>query len=263
MTQSKDAPVSSSSQKTPLASWGSRWRRPHAPRHELRSSGRGWRRLGRRRLVLAFVGWVLVRESKGLLIGEQASSELSQSILALAESQEGVDGVNGVVATHLAPDQIVVTLSLEFSDELRTPEIEEAVQSLEERIRAKHPEVIALFVEPQSRFRLQGSRACAPPQHRVYENCEGGLSEAVGSKSVTATCRRETRAAPLFARSISQPRPHSGICEILAFPSRPCRCDPIGHGSSPGRVGRPQCSRPRQKTPRRLRPSGSAGAFDL
>lgn len=101
-------------------------------------------------LALAFVGWVLVRESKGLLIGEQASSELSQSILALAESQEGVDGVNGVVATHLAPDQIVVTLSLEFSDELRTPEIEEAVQSLEERIRAKHPEVIALFVKPQS-----------------------------------------------------------------------------------------------------------------
>ena len=45
-------------------------------------------------LVLAFVGWVLVRESKGLLIGEQASSELSQSILAPAESQEGVDGVN-------------------------------------------------------------------------------------------------------------------------------------------------------------------------
>ncbi|MBV8794859.1 MAG: cation diffusion facilitator family transporter [Hyphomicrobiales bacterium] len=101
-------------------------------------------------LVLAFVGWVLVRESKGLLIGEQASSALTQSILALAESQEGVEGANGVLATHLAPDQIVVTLSLEFSDALRTPEIEEAVRSLEARIRGKHPEVIALFVKPQS-----------------------------------------------------------------------------------------------------------------
>jgi cation diffusion facilitator family transporter len=101
-------------------------------------------------LVLAFVGWVLVRESKGLLIGEQASSALTQSILALAEKQEGVEGANGVLATHLAPDQIVVTLSLEFSDALRTPEIEEAVRSLEARIRGKHPEVIALFVKPQS-----------------------------------------------------------------------------------------------------------------
>lgn len=59
-----------------------------------------------------------MRESKGLLIGEQASSELSQSIVALAESQDGVEGANGVVATHLAPDQVTVTLSLEFSDEL-------------------------------------------------------------------------------------------------------------------------------------------------
>jgi divalent metal cation (Fe/Co/Zn/Cd) transporter len=91
-----------------------------------------------------------VRESKGLLIGEQASGEFSQSILALAESQDGVEGANGVVATHLAPDQIVVTLSLEFSDQLRTPEIEEAVRSLEARVRGKHPEVIALFVKPQS-----------------------------------------------------------------------------------------------------------------
>ena len=101
-------------------------------------------------IVLAVVGWVLVRESKELLIGEQAGSELSQSILALAEEQNGVEGANGVIATHLAPDQIVAALSLEFSDELRTPQIEEAVRSLEARIRDKHPEVVALFVKPQS-----------------------------------------------------------------------------------------------------------------
>jgi divalent metal cation (Fe/Co/Zn/Cd) transporter len=100
--------------------------------------------------VLATVGWVLVRESKGLLIGEQAESELSQSILALSENQDGVEGANGVITTHLAPDQIVVALSLEFSDELRTPEIEKAVLSLEARVREKHPEVVALFVKPQS-----------------------------------------------------------------------------------------------------------------
>jgi cation diffusion facilitator family transporter len=101
-------------------------------------------------LVLAFVGWVLVRESKDLLIGEQASAELSQSIVALAESQDGVEGANTVVTTHLAPDQVVVTLCLEFADELRAPEIEEAVRSLEARIREKHPEVIALFIKPRS-----------------------------------------------------------------------------------------------------------------
>ena len=72
-----------------------------------------------------------------------ASSDFAQSILACAEAQDGVEGANGVVATHLAPDQIVVTLSLEFSDELRTPQIEEAVRAVEARIHEKHQEVVA------------------------------------------------------------------------------------------------------------------------
>lgn len=102
-------------------------------------------------LILAAVGWILVRESKGLLIGEQADRDLSSSIIALSESQDGIEGANGVLATHLAPDQVVAAVSLEFADELRTPEIERAVQEVEARIRQRHPEVVALFVKPQSR----------------------------------------------------------------------------------------------------------------
>jgi hypothetical protein len=72
-------------------------------------------------LILAVVGWVLVRESKGLLIDERAGKDLSSSIIALSESQSGIEGANGVVATHLAPDQVVVALSLEFADEWVRP----------------------------------------------------------------------------------------------------------------------------------------------
>lgn len=121
-------------------------------------------------LILAVVGWVLVRESKELLIGEQAGGELAESILALAEKQAGVEGANGVIATHLAPDQIVVTLSLEFSDELRTPQIEQAVRSLEARIREKHPEVIALFVKPQS---YAGFKQAMRATGRPFTNARG------------------------------------------------------------------------------------------
>ncbi len=102
-------------------------------------------------LIVAVVGWLLVRESKGLLVGEQASRRLASSIISLSERQDGIEGANGVVASQLAPDQVLVALSLEFDDELRTPEIETAVQEVEARIREKHPEVIALFVKPQSR----------------------------------------------------------------------------------------------------------------
>ncbi len=72
-------------------------------------------------LILVAIGWVLVRECKGLLIGEAAGKELASSIVALSESQAGIEGANGVVATQLAPNQVVAAVSLEFDDELQTP----------------------------------------------------------------------------------------------------------------------------------------------
>ena len=77
----------------------------------------------------------------------------------------------GVIATHLAPSQVVVTLSLEFSDELRTPQIEEAVQSLEARVRERRPEVVALFVKPQSHAGFKGA-ARARDRHVAFANLE-------------------------------------------------------------------------------------------
>jgi hypothetical protein len=46
--------------------------------------------------------------------------------------------------------EILVALSLEFADELRTPEIEAKVVELERCVRLSHPEVAAVFVKPQS-----------------------------------------------------------------------------------------------------------------
>jgi hypothetical protein len=49
-----------------------------------------------------------------------------------------------------SPEQIIVALSLEFADDLRTPDIEFKVVELERRLRHLHPAVIAVFVKPQS-----------------------------------------------------------------------------------------------------------------
>jgi divalent metal cation (Fe/Co/Zn/Cd) transporter len=102
-------------------------------------------------LVLAITAAILARETKALLIGERASERISNSIVGLARAQAGVEGANGALTVHLAPDQIVAALSLEFEDELRTPDIEKSVLTLEQRIRSRHPEIVALFVKPQTR----------------------------------------------------------------------------------------------------------------
>ena len=101
-------------------------------------------------VVLAATAFLLAWETKGLLIGEAADQPIVDSIMRVANAMEGVAHANGVITVHLAPAQILVALSLEFADELKTTDIELKIAELERRVRHLHPTVIALFVKPQS-----------------------------------------------------------------------------------------------------------------
>lgn len=101
-------------------------------------------------LILGATAILLVRESKSLLIGERADPHLSRSILAIAAAEPYVTRANGLLTVQLAPDQIVAALSLEFSDERTISQVEQQVMALEQHVRAAHPEVVLLFVKPQT-----------------------------------------------------------------------------------------------------------------
>jgi cation diffusion facilitator family transporter len=111
-------------------------------------------------LVLAATAALLARETKSLLIGERADQTIVDSIMRITATLDGVARANGVITVHLAPEQILVALSIEFADELKTSQIEASVTELETRIREQHPAVVALFVKPQTaeRFRETLSR---------------------------------------------------------------------------------------------------------
>jgi cation diffusion facilitator family transporter len=101
-------------------------------------------------VLLAGVAALLARESKELLIGERADPILSDAILRTASSIAGVCSANSIVTVQLAPHNVIATLSLDFFDYLRAPDIERAVVELETKIRSAHPDVSAVFVKPQS-----------------------------------------------------------------------------------------------------------------
>lgn len=101
-------------------------------------------------LILAAVALLLGRESKSLLIGEPGDRDFTDSICTISSQVRGVVGANDVLTSYLSPDQVVVSLSIEFEDTLRVPELEEIVKEIERRVRAKHPEVMSIFVKPQT-----------------------------------------------------------------------------------------------------------------
>jgi cation diffusion facilitator family transporter len=101
-------------------------------------------------VLLGAVSMLLARESKALLIGERADPKLQKEVFAIARATPGVVCPNGLVSTQLAPDQVVVALSVKFEDRLTTPEIETIVVEMERRIRQAMPQVFVLYVKPQS-----------------------------------------------------------------------------------------------------------------
>ena len=102
-------------------------------------------------VVLAISALLLARETKGLLLGETADPQLRQNGLNVAQEDFAVYSANGVLTEQIGAHQVIASLSLEFKDHLTTDEIEACVNRIEAKIKSIHPEIVALFVKPQTK----------------------------------------------------------------------------------------------------------------
>ena len=94
-------------------------------------------------LILGGTAIWLAKETKGLLIGESAEPETVESIRAMAAAQHGVCHVNEVLTLHMGPEFILVTISIDFADELPAGQVEQTIQELDKAIKEKHQRVSA------------------------------------------------------------------------------------------------------------------------
>lgn len=101
-------------------------------------------------VVLAVSAWLLARETKGLLLGETADPKLRENVLLIAQEDIAVFSANGVLTEQIGAHQVIASLSLEFMDNLTSDEIEACVNRIEAQIKQIHPEIITLFVKPQT-----------------------------------------------------------------------------------------------------------------
>jgi cation diffusion facilitator family transporter len=101
-------------------------------------------------IILGATAIFLARESKGLLLGEPASPEVQNQVLAIVQQDPAVQRANGILSVHIGPEEIVAGLSIEFEDHLTAPEIEACVERLEARLKQEMPQISRLFVKPQA-----------------------------------------------------------------------------------------------------------------
>ncbi len=109
--------------------------------------------------VLALTAFLLARETKGLLVGEPAHPSVARRIMAVADTDADLRKANGVTTMQMGPDQVVAMLSAEFEDDRTTPQIEACITRIERAVKAEYPELVALFVKPQTPEVFRARRA--------------------------------------------------------------------------------------------------------
>jgi cation diffusion facilitator family transporter len=99
-------------------------------------------------VVLGAIATILLVETHGLLVGEAANPELIDAIHRTVLEEEGVRAASRPASLHVGPQNIVVALYVEFEHALTAEQVAESAAALDERLRARHPAIQRVFVQP-------------------------------------------------------------------------------------------------------------------
>jgi divalent metal cation (Fe/Co/Zn/Cd) transporter len=106
--------------------------------------------------LLASAGLLLARECHSLLTGESALPEIRDDIRQTVLRWPGVIRLGELATLQIGPEAVLVTLSLDFADQLSSAAVERAVSDIERRLKERHKEIDRVFVEAQSMDRKTG-----------------------------------------------------------------------------------------------------------
>jgi cation diffusion facilitator family transporter len=98
-------------------------------------------------VLLAGVAVLLMRESRGLLIGEGLRPETARAIRALALAQPKVHDAGRVLSMYVGPDDVLVTMDVDFETGTPTEEAGEIITAVEKQVRERFPMIKRLFIE--------------------------------------------------------------------------------------------------------------------
>ena len=101
-------------------------------------------------VILGATAICLAIRTKSLLIGEAATPELIADVRSRAAKLKPIERVNEVLSLHMGPHFVLLTLSVDFKNELSAGEVETTIEQLTREIREAHPDIKRVFVEAEA-----------------------------------------------------------------------------------------------------------------
>lgn len=101
-------------------------------------------------VLLACVSIILLRETKGLLIGEGLSGEEVERLASIVEANPNVAKCGRVLSLYLGPHDLLVTVDVTFAESIDRESIDHTIDSIERAIVAAFPQTTRIFIEPEN-----------------------------------------------------------------------------------------------------------------
>jgi len=98
-------------------------------------------------VLLAAVATVLIRESRGLLVGEGIKPETADAIRAIVREERGVRDVGAVLSMYIGAEEVLVTLDVLFDPATTAGDAAAAIHRIEHRIRERFPKIRRIYIE--------------------------------------------------------------------------------------------------------------------
>jgi cation diffusion facilitator family transporter len=99
-------------------------------------------------VLLAVAAAILAVEIKSLLIGESASPEMQQMILAALEDGPELRRVIHLRTVHIGPDTLLVAAKIAVPDSYSAAQVAAAIDTAERRVRTAVPIARTIYLEP-------------------------------------------------------------------------------------------------------------------
>jgi cation diffusion facilitator family transporter len=98
-------------------------------------------------VLLAVIAVILVIEMKSLLIGEGSPEDELQAIVSELEAGK-LERVIHIRTQYIGPEEVLVAAKVALAPGLTLPEVAQAIDEAEERVRAKVPAARLIYLEP-------------------------------------------------------------------------------------------------------------------
>jgi cation diffusion facilitator family transporter len=104
--------------------------------------------------ILAGVAVLLIRESRGLLVGEGVRPETAAAIRAIAQQQPQVKKAGLPLTMYIGADDVLLALDVVFADGVGADDAAATVEQIERSIRERFPKVTRIYIESRHRIDL-------------------------------------------------------------------------------------------------------------